>query len=183
MRVIIATYAAVILAGCTTTPEQVGRVIDLAESVATNLNAGAAGAGMPVESGAGTPTPQPPSLAPSNAGAAGVTTPVEVINNPPPSLAPINRQLRWDTFPRVSFNAPEIKSWPTKIVKQLVCGTLCANGEKIEWIGEGRMWASYHNATVPGKYHKGFKSGQVIRVSLKDINGKNEIYLGELVWP
>lgn len=63
---LIALLAALMLAGCSTTPEQVDRVIDLAENVATNFNAGAAGAGMPVESVDGTPDAQQPPPAPSN---------------------------------------------------------------------------------------------------------------------
>jgi hypothetical protein len=104
------------------------------------------------------------------------------------------RSARWDKFPVIRFDAPCVKDWKkvTGGNNKTVCGILKLNGKKCEWIGAGRDWVSAHNATVvidpvsgkPGKYYRPeFKSGDAIKVTLADVDGKNETNPQELIWP
>lgn len=96
------------------------------------------------------------------------------------------RSARWDGFPRIRFDAPVVATWPrsTGSNGKTVCGLLRINGQKVEWIGAGRDWVSAHNATVPGgKYYQPLPSGARARITLTDINGRNETNPQELTWP
>lgn len=111
-------------------------------------------------------------------------TPPVVTNAPPaPPPAGILRAAKWNKFPRVDFDAPEIERWPRTGDKN-VCAQLFLNGRKVEWIAAGRQWSTVHNATVPGKYHRPeIKSGDVVTISIADLNGKNESNRIQLIWP
>ena len=107
----------------------------------------------------------------------------QVKDAPAPGLT--LRSAKWSGFPKIVFDCPAVATWPKKTGtnNKTVQGLLRINGQKVEWIGAGRNWVSAENAVNEGKYHQDIGSGRTVRVTLCDINGKNETNAQELVWP
>ena len=172
--------ACLLLAGCGTvkvSPETEGRIAELLDDAIQ-----AAIARGEVERGEGTPSPVVSNVPPPVV----VVTPEPPKPEVPPEAVTTNevlRSVRWDGFPKLRFDAPEIERWD-KTGSKRVCAILRVNGKKVEWVASGRGWTTVHNAVTPGKYYRPeIKSGDVVRITLTDIYGKRETNAKELVWP
>lgn len=110
-------------------------------------------------------------------------TPAKPVEPPKPTGAVLKKVYQRGSNLGIDYTVPS--SWPKKTSKgKTINAMLCINGRKVDWLkapnqSEKTMGNLYHDPD----FFQGLKKGQPQRVSIKDINGKNESNAETFVWP